>query len=245
MLKQGRKFILLFTAIVILNSTVISAFEYDTSSLREEITETSIHIYLEEGNYHLVIDNTGYVSGDYNREDSFVELEIFAVDGEPAYTSDSRNLGDFVYWDIPISTDTFLFFTIYFIFNITATKPVTVFLTDEEGFLDFEEEVQNFDFREPISAFLIIGIILGSIVVLGISAGLIEKIRRKYGFMKPAQTEKLEEIVVAEEPAKLGKVKVLFYYCELCEEEFIDKTKTCSRCGSKLKKIKKEIAEIE
>jgi len=241
MIKQGRKFILFFTAFVILNSPLISAFDYDTSSLREEITEISIHMFLEEGYYHLVIDNTGYVSGDYDREDSFVELEIFAIDGEPDYIADSRNLKAHYYWDIPISTDTFLFLAIHFIFNITATKPVTVFLTDEDGFIDFEEEIHNFDFREPISAFLIIGIVLGVIIVLGISAGFIEKIRKKYGFVK---SEKTEKTVEDEEPAKLGTAKIVVYYCELCNEENVNKAKNCSRCGHKLKKIKKGLEEI-
>ena len=243
MKKQGRKLILVFTVFVIINTPLITAFEYDESSLREEITETSIHVDLEEGYYHLVIDNTGYVSGEYDRVDSFVEIEIFIIFGDPDYISDSRNLGDFVYWDIPIPIGTLLFPTLHLIFNITATEPVTVFLTDEEGFTDFEEEVMNFDFREPISAFLIIGIILGVVIVLGISAGLIERVRKKDGQEKPDITENIVENIQGTQSSKIGSTAISVYYCKQCNEEYLDKIKVCINCGSKLKKIKREIEE--
>ena len=218
------------------------AFDYDTSSLREEITEISIHMFLEEGYYHLVIDNTGYVSGEYDREDSFVEIEIFAIDGVPEYVNDSRNLGAFGYWDIPISTEVFLSFTIHFVFNITATNPVTVFLTDEDGFMDFEEEIENFDFRKPSNTLLIIGIVIGILFIAGITAGFIERIRKKHGYVKLEKMVEVKEI--EEETAKLGKAKTIFYFCEQCNEDYINKVKICPTCGNKVKKIKRMLEEV-
>ncbi len=239
---QSRKLLLFLTVFCIVCSSMTNAFDYDTSSLREEITEISIHMFLKEGYYHLVIDNTGYVSGEYDREDSLVEIEIFAIDGEPEYVSDSRNLGAFVYWDIPISTEVFLFFTIHFIFNITATNPVTVFLTDEDGFMDFEEEIENFDFRKPSKTLLIIGIVIGIVFFAGITVGFIEKIRKKHGYVKLEKVVEVKEI--EEETAKPGKAKTIFYFCEQCNEDYINKVKICPNCGNKVKKVKRVLEEV-
>ncbi|MCG3223448.1 MAG: zinc ribbon domain-containing protein [Candidatus Heimdallarchaeota archaeon] len=235
--------VLLFLIIFFNNSVSLKAFDYEISSLREELTDISIDISLEEGDYHLVIDNTGYVSGEYEREDTFVSIEIFALNGDPEYVSDSRNLKAHYYWDIPITTDTFLFFTIHFVFNITASNPITVFLTDEQGFIDFEEEITNFDFREPIDAFLIIGIILGSFIFLGILAGIIEKIRKK----NPKRTTHVhrEEEEETTKTQKLEKISTIMYHCSQCNEDNLTASKTCQKCGTKLKKVKRDLEELE
>ena len=36
-------------------------------------------MFLEEGGYHLAIDNTCYVSGEFDWEETFVVLEIFTL----------------------------------------------------------------------------------------------------------------------------------------------------------------------
>jgi len=231
--------LLVLVSILILNISLSNAFYYDQSSLREEITDISIHMFLEEGSYHLVIDNTGYVSGEYDREETFVVLEIFALDGIPEYVTDSNTLPSRYYWDIPINTDTFLIFTIHFVFNITATKPVTVFLTDDQGFQDFEEEVENFDFTKP-SRFLIgLGIVLGIIAVIGIVALFFDSLTKKSSEEEGAKTE-----VEEGKPAKLERITEVFYFCEQCNADFTSVSKTCPNCGTKLRKIKRKLQEI-
>jgi len=239
---KGKMSFLLSLIILSLICLSANAFDYETSSLREEATDISIDIFLEEGYYHLVIDNTGYVSGEYEREDSFVSLEIFALNGDPEYVSDSRNLKAHYYWDIPITTDTFFIFSIRFVFNISASIPITVFLTDEQGFIDFEEEITNFDFREPIGAFLIIGIILGSFILLGILAGVIEKIRKKNPERK-AQVQREEEKIA--KTSKLERINTIMFHCSQCNEDYLSASKTCQKCGTKLKKVKRSLDELE
>lgn len=242
MLNMKNKVSLLFLiSILFLNFSLINAFEYDQSSLREEITEISIHMFLDEGNYHLVIDNTGYVSGEYDREDTVVKLEIFALDADPEYVNDTRSLPSHYYWDIPITTEVFLIFTIHFVFNITATNPVTVFLTDEQGYLDFEEEVENFDFKKPTKTFLIIGIIIGVIFVAGIIAGYIEKIRKKDSGIKEVRTVLTEE---KKKPTKLDEITEVFHFCDECNVDYTDALNKCPNCGKKLKKIKRKLGEV-
>jgi len=233
--------LLLFLSILVTNFVVINAFEYDQSSLREEVTEASIHIFLVEGSFHLVIDNTGYVSGEYDREETFVELEIFALNGDPEYVNDTRTLGPHYFWDIPINTHTFLIFSIHFVFNITATKPVTIFLTDEQGYYDFEEEIENFDFREPTNIFLIVGSVLGGILVLGIGVGYIERVRKK----TPGREKiRKETKVKTKKPTKIEEIAEVFYFCEICKIDYPGVSKTCPNCGTKLKKVKRKLEEV-
>ena len=238
---KTRVFYLVFISIIITSIVQINAFDYDQSSLREEVTEASIHIFLEEGSFHLVIDNTGYVSGEYDREETFVELEIFALNGDPEYVNDTRTLGPHYFWDIPINTHTFLIFSIHFVFNITATNPVTIFLTDEQGYYDFEEEVENFDFRKPSNIFLIIFGVLGGILVLGIVAGYFERVRRKTPRREKIRKETKER---RKKPTKIKEISEIFYFCEVCKTDYSGTTKTCPKCGIKLKKIKRKLKEI-
>jgi len=225
----------------ILNFSTVNAFYYDQSSLREEILIASIHMFLDEGRYHLVIDNTGYLSGEYERDAAFVILEIFALNGDPDYVTDSRTLPFRYYWDIPINTETFFIFSIHFVFNITATKPVTIFLTDDTGFQDFKDEVANFNWTKPSKVPIIVGSIVGVIVIAGILAGIIERMRKK-GIQQTYVEIEVEE--QKEKPIKLGKTAETFLFCEQCNIEYTTNVKQCTKCGNKLKKVKRQLEEI-
>ncbi len=56
--------------------------------------------------------------------------------------------------------------------------------------------------------------------------------------------EEEEEEEVEEETAKLGKAKAIFYFCEQCNEDYINKVKICPNCGNKVKKVKRVLEEV-
>ncbi len=58
------------------------------------------------------------------------------------------------------------------------------------------------------------------------------------------EVKEVKEEEVEEEPAKLGKAKTIFYFCEQCNEDYINKVKICPNCGNKVKKIKRMLEEV-
>ncbi len=71
---------------------------------------------------------------------------------------------------------------------------------------------------------------------------IIEEVEVKKVEVKEVKEVKEEE--VEEEPAKLGKAKTIFYFCEQCNEDYINKVKICPNCGNKVKKIKRMLEEV-
>ena len=114
-------------------------------------------------------------------------------------------------------------------------------MTDEQGYLDFEEEVENFDFRKPSKTFLIIGIIIGVIFVAGIIAGYFEKMRKK-----DSEIKEVRDVVTTEKkkPTILDEITEIFHFCDECNIDYMEASKTCPNCGKELKKIKRKLAEV-
>ncbi len=156
------------------------AFDYIQDSLFKEVTYVDFELNLDKGDYRFVLDNTGYISKDYNR-DSFSYFGTIAIhmDGYAnvmyifpfpyVYPSPSPSKV------VPYESHAFnISERRYVSFKVNITANVTIFVCTEDRFHDFQLEVKNFLWERELESELdllkykrtLIDIIVSSIFVV-------------------------------------------------------------------------------
>ena len=144
--KVGIKTVLPFVVLIglILSSNSSYAFYYIEGSMFEEIIYTEFELILDERDYYLVIDNTGYISRNYIRNESFVcgvivfrakystYMEFNFILNSSLAESQYRSISLLINEPGNMS------------FKIIATEEVTVFVTTLQGLEQFESEISEY-----------------------------------------------------------------------------------------------------
>lgn len=170
--KVGIKTVLPFVVLIglILSSNSSYAFYYIEGSMFEEIIYTEFELILDERDYYLVIDNTGYISRNYIRNESFVcgvivfrakystYLEFNFILNSSLAESQYRSISLLINEPGNMS------------FKIIATEEVTVFVTTLQGLEQFESEISEFldEGGKYRTTYILIGII-GSLLIMSVA----------------------------------------------------------------------------
>jgi hypothetical protein len=184
-------------------------------TLVEEMIYDYYSIVLDERDYFIIIDNTGIISGNYDRVDSYViysltfdEPGMEEVEGSLTIKADEYEVVA-VDWTLP---------TVFFSevsFEIHASKRISAFLTDYVGLTQYIEEVSNLKAFNPkpiiISASVVGSILVILIVVVIINTNRIGRIDR---IMKRSR-EALLQPIECDNCGEINKPGTTI--CEFCE----------------------------
>ncbi len=184
-------------------------------TLVEDMIYDYYTIILDESDYFIVIDNTGIITEDYNRVDSYVIYSLtFSEAGmegvEGSITIKAKEY-EVIAVDWTLSSVSFS----EVLFEIHSSKRITAFLTDYTGLTQYIEDVSNlvaFNLRPIIiSAGVVGGIFVILIIVVIINTNRIGRIDR---IMKRSREALLQPI----ECDNCGEInKPGSTICEFCE----------------------------
>ena len=172
-------------------------------TLVEDITYDFYTIELDERDYFLVIDNTGIITEDYNRVDSYVIYSLTFSEPGLEGVEGSLTVKAKEYEVIAVDWTTSSVFSSEVQFDIHASKKITAFLTDYTGLTQYIEDVSNlvaFNLKPIIiSASIIGGILVILIVVVIINTNRIGRIdrimkRSREALLQPIECDNCGEI---------------------------------------------------
>jgi len=186
---------LLLTLLVAPHISQALSFSYVPGSLIKDKRYGLANCIIEEGFYFLVLDNTGVVTGNYERNDSYVIYEmsfseegIYPIEGSGTIAEDN-------------------YFVISFNFNLTnvyvtecrieihASNSISVFVTDYLGLAEYYDEVGRIDIdvkRQLI--YTIVGV--GGTLAIGVGVAtffILRKINRQDSVIKELLSGKVRE----------------------------------------------------
>ena len=150
---------------------------------------------VEEGFYFLVIDNTGVITGDFDRNNSYVvfflsfsEADIDTIEGSGTVDEDN-------YFVLSFNFNLTSIYVTECTIEIYASNRVSIFLVDYLGLAEYYDEVGSIDInikRQLI--WTIVGV--GSFLAVGIAAAtffILRKIRRQESIIKELMSGKVRK----------------------------------------------------
>lgn len=184
-------------------------------SLVEDKVYDYFTILLDEGDYFIIIDNTGIITDDFDRSDSYVIYSLTFSEAGMDTVEGSVTISANDYEVIAVDwTNPSVFFT-EADFEIHASKKISAFLTDYIGLTLYIEEVSNIKTFNPmpiiISSSIVGSILVILIIVVIINTGRIGRIdrimkRSREALLQPIECDNCGEI---NEPGTT--------ICEFCE----------------------------
>ena len=184
-----RKTVLLAFVILalILPSTISgSPFYYITGTLVEDKKYDHFDVIIEEGYYFLVFDNTGYITDNYTRLDSYViytldfgEAGVRDIDGQKPVKAGEYALVSFNF-DLAGVIVTELYF------EMIASERLSAFLTNSDGLAQYFHETGELTKKQRQEDLIIISSVLSStvglllITIVVMRYNLLRKIKRRY-----------------------------------------------------------------
>ena len=176
---------------IILPATVTgSPFSYVSGSLVEDKLYATYSIILVENYYFLVFDNTGYITGNYTRLDSYV---IFSIEFEEEGINDisaQRLVKNGSYQVFTFNFDIAGIYVTECTFIMTASERVSAFLTDYAGLAEYFDEVSHLIAGQRRKEMIIVagvssGIIVSLIVaIVFMSFRIFWRIKKRYNAYK-------------------------------------------------------------
>ncbi len=170
------------------------SFSYVPGSLIKDRRYGLSNCIIEEGYYFLVIDNTGVVTDDYDRYDSYViysisfsEEGIDTIDGTGTIAEDN-------YFVVSFNFDLEGVYVTECRIEIHASNDVSAFITDYLGLAEYYDEVGRIDInvkRQLI--YTIVGV--GGALAIGVGVAtffILRKIRRQDSVIKELLSGKVK-----------------------------------------------------
>ena len=180
--------LLTFALLAVILPTVVSGspFYYVTNTMIEDMKYGSFSVIVEEGFYFLIFDNTGYITDNYTRVDSYV---IFTLDFEEEGMRDinaqkSVKAGEYTF--ISFNFDVSGIFVTECDFEMTASERISAFLTDSTGLAEYFEETADLTQDQRRQEIILVSSISSSIVaallivIISMRYRLIWRIKKKY-----------------------------------------------------------------
>ena len=221
------------------------AFSYYAGTLVKETTYTTFNVTLGNGTHYLVIDNTGTAAGNYNinREMVSCTYRITFPEEIPENKSQTGQGMCVLYDQIPVIINESYAPPVVTSFEINATSSVTVFVTDIDGFREFEDEFIAYfeadpnviDFNDIIS---VIGVIIVIAVVVVIVIWNYQQRKEREAIIERAkETKKLHAQGKGSKIARREEEQTRM--CAKCGKPVDPKQKFCMFCGIKFVHIDK------
>lgn len=224
------------------------AFNYYAGTLVKETTFTTFSVTLSNGTHYLVIDNSGSAVGEfssYRETATYTYLITFPDDpNENNPLTGQGTLVPILYDRIAIIINESFEIPVVTSFEINATNKVTVFVTDYDGFREFEEELvadleadpNTIDFNEIIKA-------IGVIAVIAVVAVIIiwyyqQRKEREAIFERAKETKKLHTQGEGQAFTRRGVKQAR--ECAKCGKPVDPKQKFCMFCGIKFVHIEEK-----
>lgn len=196
--KMKKKAILLSLFLTLLITPHIGqalSFSYVHGSLIEDKRYGLVNFIIEEGYYFLVIDNTGVVTDNYDRLDSYVIYEMsFSEEGLETIEGTGTVAQD-NYFVISFNFELSGVYVTECRIEIHCSNDVSVFITDYLGLAEYYDEVGRIDIdvkRQLI--YTIVGVGGALAISLGVAAFFIlRKINRQDSVIKELLSGKVRE----------------------------------------------------
>lgn len=158
-----------FLLILFISCTFIddsSAFYSIQGSLVIDKTRGSNEIIIVEGIYFFVIDNTGLVSGNFERNDSFVE---YAIKFNATWNEDTvgqQLVQNGSYLMIPFSFEYEDYYVTEITIEFNSTNRVSTFVTTDSGLAQYHEELRELEPESMRSVIISVSIVGGTLALL-------------------------------------------------------------------------------
>lgn len=171
------------------------SFSYVTGSLIKDRRYGLANFIIEEGYYFLVIDNTGIVTDDYKRNDSFViYMMSFSEEGLDSLEG-SGTVAEDNYFVISFNFELPGVYVTECRIEIHSSNSVSVFITDYLGLAEYYDEVGRIDIdvrRQLI--YIIVGVGGALAISIGIATFFIlRKIRQQDSVIKELLSGKVRK----------------------------------------------------
>lgn len=205
-----------------------TAFYSIQGSLVTDKLHGSKEIIIIEGIYFLVIDNTGLVSKDFERNDTYVE---YAILFNATWNEDTTGEGlihngsylmipfSFIYEDVYVTEITIAF---------NSTSKVSSFVTTDVGFAQFLAELADLE-PESIRPLIIVIAVVGSVLAVIII----------FVSFRTRRVSPLSNIFKRSRRRLLQPVK-----CDSCGKENLPGTTICEFCEARIKDTGEKIRSI-
>ena len=219
------------------------AFSYYAGTLVKETTFTTFNVTLGNGTHYLIIDNTGTAAGNYsiNREmASYTYCITFSEEKNKSQTGQGMCV---LYDQIPVIINDSFTPPVVASFEINATSRVTVFVTDIDGFREFEDEfITHFEADPTVIDFNDIISVIGVIIVIAVVVVIViwnyqQRKEREVIIEKAKETKRLHAEGKGQLIARRGEE--IAQVCAKCGKPVDPKQKFCMFCGIKFVHIDK------
>jgi len=160
--------LLSFALLAVILPTFVSGspFYYVPNTLIEDVKYGSFSVIVEEGFYFLVFDNTGYITDNYTRVDSYVIFTLdFAVEGMRDIAA-QRPVKAGEYTFISFNFDLSGIYVTECNFEMTASERISAFLTDSTGLAEYFEETADLTQGQRRQEIILVSSISASIVTV-------------------------------------------------------------------------------
>ena len=153
--------------IVILLSTRVSSIPsfYIPDTLVEDKLYSEYTAIIQEGYYFLVFDNTGFITGNFNRNHSYViyflEFEAANIDtisGQHNVTENDYEIVTFNF-DVPETYITHIYFKMY------ASQRISSFIVDYHGLAQYFELIGNINEEHQRTILIVVSSVSGGIII--------------------------------------------------------------------------------
>ena len=152
-----------------------SPFSYVPGSLVEDRLYDSFTIIIEEGYYFLVFDNTGYITDNYTRLDSYVIFTLEFVEEGINDIDAQRLVKNGSYGVFTFNFDVSGIIVTECTFEMTASERLSAFLTDYAGLAEYFEETAHLTAGQRTKEI---------IIVAGVASGIIASLIVAIVFMR-------------------------------------------------------------
>ena len=180
--------LLSFALLAVILPTFVSGspFYYVPNTMVEDKIYGSFTVIVEEGFYFLVFDNTGYITDNYTRVDSYVIFTLdFAVEGmRDIDAQKSVKAGEYNF--ISFNFDVSGIYVSECDFEMTASERISAFLTDSTGLAEYFEETADLTQGQRRQDIILVSSISASIVatllivIIVMRYRLLWRIKKKY-----------------------------------------------------------------
>ena len=151
---------------VLANTTAAATSFHVPGTLILDTIYGTYNAIIEEGYYFLVFDNTGYLTDNFNRNDTYVIYFLeFSVEGLDEINGQTSVPKD----DYRIITFNFELPEVYVtnaVFEMYASESLSCFIADYEGLAEYFEFIGKINVEQQRTALIVVSSVCGGVIVI-------------------------------------------------------------------------------
>jgi len=142
------------------------SFYYVYNSLVEDQKYASSKCVITEGYYFLVIDNTGLITENYKRNDTYINYFIYSLTANYTIKEGRTTIiaGDYLVVEFQFEYEDLLVTEIKT--EVYSQNPVSIFITNHEGLTEYAEEVESIGMFSSTTVLIIAFSSIGGALIL-------------------------------------------------------------------------------